>query len=233
MKVGIATVVILMLIAFLAGSGVAAWLILKNKRLNDIALVEKDSEHNQNKPSDKTLEQGNEKKQPGDKTIGQGDEKKQAGDKTLNGGKEKTKDKPDPGPIAKGKVLINLNGNLALTDPIDPTPRGREAKARMNVHPMQMQVGTTYVMSMNSNVVDSYLRLENPQGQTIAEDDDGGGFPNARIVHRCTQTGVYRIIATTFRGQTGPYQLIVVEAGGPHANPKDKPKGGDVPVLRK
>jgi predicted Zn finger-like uncharacterized protein len=136
---------------------------------------------------------------------------------------------PDPGPIAKGKILINLNGILALTDPIDPTPRGRQINARMKAHPLQMQAGKTYVIAMNSNAVDSYLRLENPQGQTIAEDDDGGGFPNARIVHRCTQTGLYRIIATTFDGKTGPYQLIVQEAGGPNDNPKggdNPPKGG-------
>ena len=133
----------------------------------------------------------------------------------------------DHGPIAKGKILINVNGNLAPTDPLEPPQFLRNKNARMKVHPVKMEAGKTYVISLNSNAFDSYLRLEDPSGKTIAEDDDGGGFPNALIIHRCTQTGLHRVIATSFDGNTGPYQLIVQEAGGPKGNPKDNPKVGE------
>jgi predicted Zn finger-like uncharacterized protein len=136
---------------------------------------------------------------------------------------------PDPGSIAKGKVLINVNGILAPTDPLEPPQFLRNPNSRKKVHPVKLEAGKTYVISLNSNAFDSYLRLENPLGKTIAEDDDGGGFPNALITHRCTQSGVYRVIATSFDGKTGPYQLIVQEADGPKSNPKDNPKVGEIP----
>src|SRR5207249_2710049 len=126
----------------------------------------------------------------------------------------------------KGKVLINTAGLLAATDPIDNTPNLRGKNARMKAHPIQLQAGKIYVISMNSNAVDSYLRLENAVGQTVAEDDDSGGFPNARIIYRPVQSGVFKIVATAYDGKLGPYQLTVQEAevsGGP-------PKvGGDPP----
>jgi S1-C subfamily serine protease len=126
-----------------------------------------------------------------------------------------------PGPeIAKGKILFNVNGFLAPTDPLEPPQFLRNPNSRKKVHPVKLEAGKTYVISLNSNAFDSYLRLEDPSGKTIAEDDDGGGFPNALITHRCTQSGVHRVIATSFDGKTGPYQLMVQEADGPKVNPK-------------
>ena len=66
----------------------------------------------------------------------------------------------------------------------------------------------TYVVDMVSMVFDAYLRLEDAQGNQLAEDDDSGGDLNARIVHKSAQTGRYRIYATTFRANdTGAYTL--------------------------
>lgn len=135
---------------------------------------------------------------------------------------------PDPSLIAKGKILSNQNGFLSPKDAPDPTVKG--AVRPMKVHLMQLQAGKDYLISLNSKAFDAYLRLENPFGKTVAEDDDSGGDLNARIVYRCTQTGIHRIIATTFNGQTGPYQLIVQEADGPKGNPKDNPKIGEIPL---
>ncbi|MBI3821717.1 MAG: hypothetical protein HY289_03445, partial [Planctomycetes bacterium] len=58
--------------------------------------------------------------------------------------------------------------------------------------------------------IDPYLILEDAKGNKVAEDDDGGGFPNAKIVFRCPTDGVYRIICTTFNpSETGTFTLIV------------------------
>jgi hypothetical protein len=74
-----------------------------------------------------------------------------------------------------------------------------------------MKAGTTYTIRMMTKTegFDPYLRLENPGGQQLAEDDDGAGFPNAQIVFNCQQDGVYRIIATSFAPNTGAYTLTV------------------------
>ena len=46
----------------------------------------------------------------------------------------------------------------------------------------------------------------------LAEDDDGGGGLNAQIVFRPTEPGMYRVIATSFAGGLGQYQLKIQEA---------------------
>ena len=113
-----------------------------------------------------------------------------------------------PVDVARGKIILDRRDAITLNDPPDP----RRQQSRMKVHQVHMQAGKTYFIAMNSNTLDPYLRLETPNGQNIAEDDDGGGNLNALIVHRATQTGMHRVIATTCFGGTGQYQVIVQEA---------------------
>jgi S1-C subfamily serine protease len=118
---------------------------------------------------------------------------------------------PDPIPTGPGKMLRNLSATLTDKDPFDPAAKG--VMTHMKAYPTQMQAGRTYIISMNSTAFDTYLRLENPSGQPVAQDDDAGGNLNARIVYRAPQTGIYRIIATSYNANaTGPFQLIVQEA---------------------
>src|SRR5262249_13351623 len=61
--------------------------------------------------------------------------------------------------------------------------------------------------------LDTFLRLENAGGKELAQDDDGGGFPNSRIVFKAVQSGDYRIIVTSFEPkQTGAFTLKILEA---------------------
>ena len=131
---------------------------------------------------------------------------------------------PNPNPgvnpptAAVGKILFNLNGVLAPTDPIDPSPLLAGKNAPMKVHVWNLEAGKTYIISLNSNAFDTFLRLEEAQGgRQVAWDDDSGGGLNARITYRPAKTGVHRIIATTFNGKTGPYSLIIQEAGAKEA----------------
>jgi len=92
-----------------------------------------------------------------------------------------------------------------------------DAKDEVRNHPCKIYVielkkGTAYQIDMVSKDIDSYLRLEDAAKKQLAEDDDSGGFPNARIIFACKKDGAYRIIATTFNGQTGPFELTVKEA---------------------
>src|SRR5205823_789750 len=65
-------------------------------------------------------------------------------------------------------------------------------------------------IDMISTEIDSYLRLENPAGQQVAADDDSGGFLNARIIYRASETGDFKIVCTSFKGgELGKFTLIV------------------------
>lgn len=77
---------------------------------------------------------------------------------------------------------------------------------------VKFQKKKTYVIEMDSDQFDSYLRLEDSTKKQLAEDDDSGGFPNARIVFQAPEEGVYRIITTTFAGNAqGQFTLRVRE----------------------
>jgi len=133
--------------------------------------------------------------------------------------------KTDPGQ-AKGKQILNQAGNLQANDPLVTDAALRQQNARMKVHSVNMQAGREYVIALSSEMFDSYLILESPTGQRLAQDDDGGGFPHARLVHRATQTGSHRILVTAFDAKLGAYQLTVQEIGGAVV-----PKGD--PLLKK
>lgn len=141
-------------------------------------------------------------------------------------------EKGNPGPVAKGNVILNVNGTLAVNDLPEKTPGLRNKGARMKNFPIKMQAGKSYVITLTSAAFDSYLRLENQVGQTVMEDDDGAGFPNAQIVFRCVQSGLYNVAATAYDGKLGAFQLTVHESG-PATPPKLNPKGGPLPAATK
>lgn len=80
--------------------------------------------------------------------------------------------------------------------------------------------GQQVVILMTSTSFDTYLFLDGPSGQTIAQDDDGAGSLNSRIpanvgAFTLPATGTYRIFATSFSidgttGSTGPYSLSLL-----------------------
>ena len=100
---------------------------------------------------------------------------------------------------------FEVKGVLTPGDPFDKVRQGHFHV----VHTYPMVKGKTYEILLNSQW-DNFLRLENPQGVELAQDDDGQGFPNARIVYTPQVDGWYRIIVTSFgQGGNGPYTLRV------------------------
>jgi hypothetical protein len=140
-----------------------------------------------------------------------------------------------PPPLAKGKVIFNVNGQITPKDPIDPEVAG----VRYNPYDLVFDAGKTYVIDMKQTPgtkVDPYLKLFDPQGKKVAEDDDSGGNLDARIVYKAKVTGKHRILAEPLRPDTfGGYTLTVTAVDGdtvvkvdpkdPKGEPKD-PKGG-------
>lgn len=108
------------------------------------------------------------------------------------------------------KPLLREQGKLTEDDPKDKVVK----RSAHKVFDIKLEAGKTYRIEMNSREIDSLLRLENAEGKQVALDDDGGGFPNARIIYEAEKDGVYRIIATTFDGKLGAFELTVNPASG-------------------
>ena len=113
---------------------------------------------------------------------------------------------------ALAQIRADPNGKdfevQGVLTPGDPFDRVRTQHFHV-VHTYRMKAGVTYTIDLRSQW-DNYLRLENSLGVQLAQDDDSGGFPNARIVFRAPEDGWYRLIVTSFgAGASGPYTLKV------------------------
>ena len=111
------------------------------------------------------------------------------------------------------KAYLDVKAKLTDDDSADPKIVGSVCK----IHEIDLEAGKTYRIDMTSRKLDSYLRLEDPDGKTVDEDDDGGGDFNARIVHKAKRTAKYKIVATATKSglrpeTTGRYRLTVRDA---------------------
>ena len=77
------------------------------------------------------------------------------------------------------------------------------------LHEIEMTAGTTYLCTMISSEVNSYMGVTSPSNKT-EEDDDGGGDGDSFILYAAQETGTHRIMATTSTpGETGAYTILV------------------------
>jgi hypothetical protein len=116
---------------------------------------------------------------------------------------------------------LKIEGQLADNDPVDPA-----LKMPCKVHTMRLPKGKTVQIDLRSTDFDSYLRLLDSNDKELARDDDSGGNLNARIVFSIPKDDVYKIVATTFNGQVGNYQLLVKPFAEPKAIKTKAPEAG-------
>lgn len=130
---------------------------------------------------------------------------------------------------AGGKMVFEKKDSFTKEDPKDKVQKECHAKN----YTFRMKAGSTYTIDLISGdksgkKLDTYLRFEGPDGKQIAEDDDGGGFPHARILYKALKDADYRIIATSFEpNQTGAFTLKILEADF-----KDFVVSGQVDLLK-
>ncbi len=132
---------------------------------------------------------------------------------------------PEPPAQVKGTVILNKNGQITVKSPFDQERPGVRYKA----YELGFDAGKTYVIEMRmppGSTLDPYLKLFDPSGTKVAEDDDGGGNLDARIVYKAKAAGRYRIIAESFApDRLGAYRLTVtVLDGGKLAKDSPNPK---------
>jgi hypothetical protein len=109
-------------------------------------------------------------------------------------------------PPAQGFQPMEIAGQLVNVD-----ARDRKRNLPCKLHRLEFHQGHTYTLDMLSTQFDTYLRLEDPSGLELAEDDDSGGNLNSRITFTAKTDGSFRISATTYDGRVGLYTLKVRE----------------------
>lgn len=75
------------------------------------------------------------------------------------------------------------------------------------IHTFEGQAGQLAVITMTSErpeALDPFVRLYDPDGTLLGQDDDGAGNLDARLVVRLPDTGTYEVEADTFDGDFGP-----------------------------
>ena len=116
------------------------------------------------------------------------------------------KDKDKKAESAPAFKPIEINEELKDTDPNDPKLARPSRK-----YTVRLVKDKTYLFDLQSADFDAYLRLLDKGGKQLAEDDDGGGDLNARIIHSATDNGDHQIVVTTFDGAVGKFKLKVRE----------------------
>jgi hypothetical protein len=79
------------------------------------------------------------------------------------------------------------------------------------VHGVKLTAGTKYTITLTSAAFDTYLFLENSQGQLLAFNDDYPGLgTNSRIIFTPSASGTYNLVVSSYlQGATGGYTLTV------------------------
>ncbi len=100
-----------------------------------------------------------------------------------------------------------LTANFSTRDEILPDG------SYFQVYEFQGQAGQNIVIEMNSQQIDPYMVLFDPQGRQIADDDDSGGGKNALIRTRLPLTGTYTLYVNSYEaGKIGSYTLAIRSA---------------------
>src|SRR5262245_34368328 len=77
------------------------------------------------------------------------------------------------------------------------------------IHQVRLAPDKTYVIDLESNDFDAYLRILDSNGKQLASDDDGGEGLNARIRFTPPKDDTYQLVATRFASGQGDYLLKV------------------------
>ena len=108
----------------------------------------------------------------------------------LSARAQENKDKP-----------FQVDGKLAEPNPKDPKPPTAE-------HKFAMKAGAAYVIDMKSTEVDSFLKLFDPTGNQVGEDDDSGGGIDAQISVKARLDGEYKIVCTCYGSPRAPLKTF-------------------------
>jgi len=108
-----------------------------------------------------------------------------------------------------------VNGALERGDDVLSADR-----SFFDVYTFEGRRGQQVAIDMVSPEFDTYLILLAPDGSELAQDDDGSGSTNARIVLTLPLDGTYTVVANSYRGgETGRYALRASTLDGRPSQP--------------
>ncbi|MEM6328319.1 MAG: hypothetical protein AAF791_14485 [Bacteroidota bacterium] len=98
------------------------------------------------------------------------------------------------------------NGELTDSDRDVPLTINNDRR-KADVHHIELNAGDTFVVTMESQSFDTYLKMER-DGQFVARNDDAGSTRRSEIRHTASVGGTYVVYAGTFASTgRGSYQL--------------------------
>jgi formylglycine-generating enzyme required for sulfatase activity len=199
-------------VLLMVAGGVGLWLagVLPIKATGDVAVVEGGTEATANSPEKNP-------KNAAPKTnakISNDGSTPSGGGSDLKGTQKKPTDKSKDQPGKKEQVIsavlekgtFTTSAQLAASDFEDPILR-----AKRKVYVVELQTARKYKIDLVSDDFDAFLRLEDSDGKEIARDDNSGGGHNARLLIAPSQSGSYRVIATSLGGTTGKFTLTIAQ----------------------
>ena len=117
----------------------------------------------------------------------------------------------NPASLAQPALIAQLTSRSprSITGALSPTSPVLEADGSYyELHTFEGTADETLTIDLISDDFDAYLILQSPTGEAIAQDDDGAGGTNARIVMTLPTTGRYTLLINSYEpGETGAYRL--------------------------
>lgn len=110
---------------------------------------------------------------------------------------------------------------LAVGDTVTGMLTDRDAllhDAYVQVFEHVATAGRAFTVDLRSEAFDAFLFVAAPELADYAQDDDGGGACHARVTIVPSESGPYRIVATSIGLGTGEFTLSVSEQPGPMAD---------------
>jgi serine protease Do len=132
---------------------------------------------------------------------------------------------------APGPVAPVLPGTIAMNSEVSGQITKRDQRLQdssyYQVWQFNGQAGQIVQIDVRSTEFDAYAILQDQTGTRLAYDDDTGGGTNARIIFTLPYTGLYRILANSYRrGQTGRYTVRLTGLGTTTASAASAPLPG-------
>ncbi|HWQ32012.1 MAG TPA: pre-peptidase C-terminal domain-containing protein [Blastocatellia bacterium] len=120
--------------------------------------------------------------------------------------------------VRTGVVQAISYGNPPTSPAITTSDVQTSGGDYLDVYSFSGTQGDQVVITMSSTAFDSFLILNQSNGELLDFDDNSGGGLNARITRTLPETGTYYIIATPFQPNvTGAYTLTLTKTNAPAA----------------
>jgi len=97
-----------------------------------------------------------------------------------------------------------VTGTLEHGDARRPGP-----ESYRDTYTFDLEQGDSLEIRLDSTELDPYLLLHGPDGNLLAQDDDGGGGLNSRIHLIALESGSYVVHASSYQPAIGSYTLVV------------------------